>query len=92
MGSIRHPFMGRELPRLMTSAGMTNIQTSGYLLATHGLPEVNLIYDLKQTSEILSEKTSSSSFKDWYQKLASRDLQSPVFAGVTIIVAAGSKH
>jgi len=50
MGSIRHSFMGRELPRLMTSAGMTNIQTSGYLLATHGLPEVNLIYDLEQTA------------------------------------------
>ncbi len=89
--SIRNPFIGRELPRLMASAGLGNIRASGYLLATYGLQDVNLIYDVRKTSEILSEKDRSDSFNHWYRKLASRDSQSPVFAGVTIVIAAGLK-
>jgi hypothetical protein len=75
----------------MASAGLENIRTSGCLLATYGLQDVNLIYDVRKTSEILSEKNRSDSFDHWYQKLASRDPQSPVFAGVTIVIAAGLK-
>ena len=89
--SIRNPFIGRELPRLMASAGLANIRTSGRLLATYGLQDVNLIYDVRKTSGILSEKHRSDSFNHWYQKLASRDPQSPVFAGVTIVIAAALK-
>ena len=58
MKSIRNPSIGRELPRLMKSAGLTDIKTSGYLLATYGLRDVNLIYDVRKTSELLSEKNS----------------------------------
>ncbi len=90
--SIKNPFIGRELPRLMTAAGLTDIKTSGYLLATYGLDEVNLIFDLKKTSEILSEKHRSDNFNNWYQKLALRDSQLPVFAGVTLVCAAGLKE
>jgi len=89
--SFRNPFIGRELPRLMASAGLANIRTSGRLLATYGLRDVNLIYDVRKTSGILSEEHRSDRFNRWYQKLASRDLQSPVFVGVTIVVAAGLK-
>jgi ubiquinone/menaquinone biosynthesis C-methylase UbiE len=89
--SFRNPFIGGELPRLMASAGLANIRTSGCLLATYGLQGVNLIYDVRKTSGILSEKHRSDSFNHWYQKLASRDPQSPVFAGVTIVIAAGLK-
>jgi len=89
--SFRNPFIGRELPRLMASAGLANIRTSGRLLATYGLRDVDLIYDVQKTSGILSEEHRSDRFNRWYQKLASRDLQSPVFAGVTIVVAAGLK-
>jgi ubiquinone/menaquinone biosynthesis C-methylase UbiE len=89
--SIRNPFIGRELPGLLKSAGLTHIKTSGYLLATYGLRDVNLVFDLQKTSEILSEKTSSDDFNKWYQKLALRDTQLPVFAGVTIVIAAGLK-
>lgn len=89
--SIKNPFIGRELPRLMTSAGLTNIEAGGYLLATYGLPEVNPIYDVRRTSEILSDKTRDDRFNHWYQTLTSRDAQSPVFAGVTIVIAAGLK-
>ena len=32
--SIRNPSIGRELPRLLKSAGVASIKTSGYLLAT----------------------------------------------------------
>ena len=90
--SIKNPFIGRQLPRLMKSAGLADIKTSGYLLATYGLQDVNLIFDLKKTSEILSEKDSSDNFKNWYQKLAFRDAELPVFAGVTIVIAAGLKE
>jgi ubiquinone/menaquinone biosynthesis C-methylase UbiE len=89
--SFRNPFIGRELPRLMASAGVANIKTSGCLLASYGLRDVNLIYDVRKTSEILSEKDRSDRFNHWYQKLASRDPQSPVFAGVTIGIAARLK-
>ena len=90
--SIRNPFIGRELPRLLKSAGLTNMKTSGYLLATYGLREVNLVFDLQKTSEILSEKNCSDGFNNWYKKLALRDLELPVFAGVTIVIAAGLKE
>ena len=90
--SIRNPLIGRELPRLLRSAGLTDVKASGYLLATYGLREVNLVFDLQKTSEILSEKNSSDSFNNWYKKLALRDPQSPVFAGVTIVIAAGVKE
>ncbi len=89
--SIRNPFIGRELPRLMKSAGLTSIETGGYLLATYGLSEVNLIYDVRKTSEILSDKTRNDRFDDWYRTLTARDAHSPVFAGVTIVIAAGLK-
>jgi hypothetical protein len=75
----------------MASAGLTNIRTSGRLLATYGLRDVDLIYDVRKTSGILSEEHRSDRFNQWYQKLALRDLQSPVFAGVTIVMAAGLK-
>jgi ubiquinone/menaquinone biosynthesis C-methylase UbiE len=90
--SIKNPFIGRELPRLMKAAGLTNIKTSGYLLATYGLPDVDLIYDVRKTCELLSEKEGSGKFNHWYGKLASRDAQSPVFAGVTIVIAVGLKE
>ncbi len=89
--SIRNPYIGRELPRLMKSAGLTDIKTSGYLLTTYGLNEVDMVFDLKKTSDILSEKTDSDDFRNWYEKLVARDSQLPVFAAVTIVVAAGSK-
>lgn len=89
--SFRNPFIGRELPRLMASAGLANIRTSGRLLATYGLRDVDLIHDVQKTSGILSEEHRSDRFNHWYQKLASRNLQSPVFAGVTIVMAAGLK-
>ena len=92
MKSIRNPLIGRELPRLLKSAGLTDIKTSGFLLATYGLRDVNLVFDLQKTSEILSEKKGSDSFNNWYKKLELRDMQSPVFAGVTIVIAAGSKE
>ena len=90
--SIRNPFIGRALPRLLKSAGLTNIKTSGFLLATYGLLDVDLVFDLQKTSEILSEKNCSDSFNNWYKKLALRDPQLPVFAGVTIVIAAGLKE
>ncbi len=90
--SIRNPLIGRELPRFLKSAGLTNIKTSGYLLATFGLRDVNLVFDLQKTSGILSEKNCSDGFTNWYKKLASRDLEDPVFAGVTIVLAAGVKE
>ena len=90
--SIRNPFIGRELPRLMKSAGLQNIKISGFLLATYGLRDVNLVFDLQKTSGILSERNCSDGFNNWYQKLALRDPQSPIFAGVTIVIAAGLKE
>ncbi len=92
MKSIKNPYIGRNLPRLMKSVGLKNIETAGYLLATYGLGEVDLIYDVRTTSELLSAKTRSDRFNRWYQELASRNLQTPVFAGVTIVIAAGSKE
>jgi hypothetical protein len=50
------------------------------------------VFDLKKTSEILSEKACSDGFNNWYKKLALRDPQSPVFAGVTLVIAAGLKE
>ena len=77
--SIRNPFIGRELPRLLKSAGLTDIKTSGYLLATYGLRDVNLVFDLKKTSEIVSEKNCNDSFNNWYKKLALRELGTTSF-------------
>ena len=57
----------------------------------HDRIHVNLIYDVRKTSGILSDEHRSDRFNHWYQKLASRDPQSPVFAGVTIVIAAGLK-
>ncbi len=90
--SVRNPYVGRELPRLMKSAGLADIETSGYLLTTYGLHEVDMVFDLKKTSEILSEKTQSDDFRNWYRKLMLRDAQVPVFAAVTIVIAAGLKE
>jgi ubiquinone/menaquinone biosynthesis C-methylase UbiE len=42
--SIRNPGIGRKLPRLMKAAGLTNIEISGYLLATYGLRDVKRRY------------------------------------------------
>ena len=89
--SIKNPYIGRELPRLMKSAGLIDIKTSGYLLTTYGLHEVDMVFDLRKTSEILSEKTQSEDFRNWYQKLMLRDAQLPVFAAVTIVIASGVK-
>ncbi len=66
--SIKNPFIGRELPRLMKSAGLTDIKISGHLLATYGLQEVNLIYDVRKTSELLSEKDSQQQFQSLVSK------------------------
>ena len=90
--SIRNPYIGRELPRLMRSAGLKDIKTSGYLLTTYGLREVDMVFDLKKTAEILSEKTDSADFHNWYRKLMLRDAQMPVFAAVTIVIASGLKE
>ena len=89
--SIRNPYIGRQLPRMMKSVGLTNIETSGHLLATYGLQEANLVFDLKKTCELLSEKTHSNDFFAWYQDLAFRDSSLPIFAGVTIVIAVGLK-
>lgn len=89
--SIRNPYIGRELPRMMKLAGLTNVETGGHLLATYGLREVNLVFDLKKTCELLSEKIHSSDFFAWYQDLAFRDSRLPIFAGVTIVIAVGLK-
>jgi len=88
-GSIRNRKIGRQLPRFMTAAGLTQIQTSGYLLATYGLKDVNLVFDVKKTAEFLAQSNPASGVASWYEKLELRDSRSPVFAGVTIIVAAG---
>ena len=68
--SIRNSSIGRELPRMLRSAGLTNIKTSGYLLATYGLRDVNLVFDLRKTSEIVSEKNCSGKLiigtKSWH--------------------------
>ncbi len=90
--SIRNPYIGRELPRMIKSAGLTDIKTSGYLLTTYGLHEVDMVFDLKKTSGILSERRDSDHFNNWYRKLVLRDAQLPVFAAVTIVIASGVKE
>ncbi len=91
-GSFKNPHMGRQLARLMRAAGLTDIKTSGHLLPAHGLEEVNLVFDLEKTCEVLTEETQNADVCTWYKNLALRDSHSPVFAGVTIIIAAGVKE
>lgn len=88
---IRNRHIGRKLPRLMEAVGLAKIETAGFLLATYGLRDVDFVFDVEKTCEILSKKHRSDRFMTWYRNLAVRDRATPVFAGVTIVVAAGQK-
>jgi hypothetical protein len=41
---------------------------------------------------LVSEKNHSNEYMNWYQSLAVRDPALPVFAGVTLVVAAAVKQ
>jgi len=67
------------------------IEVSGYLLATYGLHEVGVVFDVERTCQLLSEKNHSDDYINWYQSLAGRNQALPVFAGVTLVIAAAVK-
>lgn len=91
-GRFRNPFAGRQLARIMSYSGLVDIKICGHLLVTYGLKEVNLVFDVLSTCKILDAKNQTDEFSSWYKRILQRDADIPIFAGVTIVLAAGLKR
>ena len=88
---LRNKYIGRQLGRLMKTAGLDNIAISGELLVTCGITAGNIVFDIEKTCHEVGIKKRTNRYLDWYRKIEARDKNSPVLLGVTIIVASGTK-